>query len=582
MPSEIRLFALLIGINTYDVSLDASTRLSGFKKLNGAVRDAESFALYLQNRFRVPQDQITLLTNEAATRSQIIDALVKLQNDDRIEKDDAIFLFYAGHGTELPSPKIFKCEEGSKIQAIVPYDCDFVDEKGVVVPPIPDYILGIYLSKIVEKKGNNVTAIFDCCHSASATRGASSGDDSTVSISRSVVLQSSEVYSQQLFQELSELQPVTRGNVFVPKYLNRGLGTHILLAACKATEEAHETNGRGRFSAALLQLLDRVSSGTLQYCDILNQIDKIEGQNPQCEGLNLHRVLFDRKVLPVQRKSFDIVYDGNADGGRGQITVRAGEIHNINLDSEFAVYLKSDISFTNQIGTLLVQELGDFKFTARRPNGAPELNFNQLLVAVQNKIGTEKERIRIYSPPHDGFRKLYEDLVQKQDFTHHPLNNFTLLKSSTSTQRPEVEISLIENKFKFIMSTPPMQEKQPIITHAVDVDNSDLADDELAWIFARMAHFYQELKYKNDFNDDVRKNILRGVDVEFYRLQDDADTDILAPTGSNLCTDGVVNLHLANKADEEEPYGFKITNASSSKLYVNAFLFNTHNLSIGE
>lgn len=147
---------MLIGINSY------KTTHPDFPRLRGAVHDALEFKKYLNNRLNVPSNQIVLLTDEMATRSNIIRVLKGLVADERIVRDDPILLYYAGHGAEIKPPKYREHETGSKIQSIVPYDCDVYDESGGGVPPLPDYVLGILLSKIADMKGNNIVSYSKC------------------------------------------------------------------------------------------------------------------------------------------------------------------------------------------------------------------------------------------------------------------------------------------------------------------------------------------------------------------------------------------------------------------------------------
>jgi hypothetical protein len=57
----------------------------------------------------------------------------------------------------------------------------------------------------------------------------------------------------------------------------RGLGSHVLVAACNETEVAREEDRRGRFTGALLELLKQEGRlETLTYSDILKHIRPIE------------------------------------------------------------------------------------------------------------------------------------------------------------------------------------------------------------------------------------------------------------------------------------------------------------------
>lgn len=146
------LFAMLIGINKY------ATSYSNFSHLRGTVSDALEFKTYLQDRLGIPSNQIVLLNDKAVTHSKIIEALKDLGNDACIEVGDAILLYYAGHGAEIDPPKYREDRARKKIQAIVLHDCNSINDSGQQVPPIPHYLLRNLLSKVVERKGDNIVS----------------------------------------------------------------------------------------------------------------------------------------------------------------------------------------------------------------------------------------------------------------------------------------------------------------------------------------------------------------------------------------------------------------------------------------
>jgi len=55
--------------------------------------------------------------------------------------------------------------------------------------------------------------------------------------------------------------------------INGGLRSHVLLSACSSSGQAWESNGRGVFTVALLNLLRVVVTDSLRYCDILVRLD---------------------------------------------------------------------------------------------------------------------------------------------------------------------------------------------------------------------------------------------------------------------------------------------------------------------
>jgi hypothetical protein len=140
-----RLFALIIGIGKY--------ALKQFNDLPGAIPDANKIVNWLVADLQVPRHQVSLITDEAASRAGIISALEALRADDRIHQGDPIFIYYAGHGSGIPPPEDWECGgPGRKIQILVPQD--YAPEHGI--HGIPDYVLGCLIHRIAEKKGNNI------------------------------------------------------------------------------------------------------------------------------------------------------------------------------------------------------------------------------------------------------------------------------------------------------------------------------------------------------------------------------------------------------------------------------------------
>jgi len=114
------------------------------------------------------------------------------------------------------------------------------------------------------------TVILDCCHSASGTREGELSTDV-----RGVVLDD-ELPLDPDIQEVSV--PISRGSQIKTGFGVRGLGSHVLISACKEGEKAREEDKQGRFTAAFLDLLKKKGRlETLTYTDILKHISPIEG-----------------------------------------------------------------------------------------------------------------------------------------------------------------------------------------------------------------------------------------------------------------------------------------------------------------
>jgi hypothetical protein len=147
------LFALIIAINQYRWKKD-------FHSLRGAVPDGRAFRDYLKTRLRVPEDQISTLFDEQATRSAIIQAFRDLSKNRRINQGDPIFIFYAGHGSQKRPHPDWK-EPNAKIQVIIPYDCTPDQTPAPAsVPPIPDRTIAALIDEIATEKGDNIVSGF--------------------------------------------------------------------------------------------------------------------------------------------------------------------------------------------------------------------------------------------------------------------------------------------------------------------------------------------------------------------------------------------------------------------------------------
>ncbi|CAE6451151.1 unnamed protein product, partial [Rhizoctonia solani] len=345
------LHALLIGIDSY----------KNFAKLSGAVRDVQSVCDFLRCDLAVPESHITMLTNDQATRSGIINAIKWLSRDTTINRFDPIVIFYAGHGCEVDSPL---SDYKEKAQCLAPWDLGHPGADGKSIPPIPDYTLSALLNELAVAKGNNITVIFDSCHSASSTRGVrgmstKAEPQSCVQVSTnnqpltSITGGASSFNCRARSLNLADFPPLTyetdkeiirrvqrrrrwrviivsvRSHLFfmrlntmserrptgirVPaqrlfnKDIPELLGfsrSHVLLAACGHAEQSYECTecDCGFFTAALLQVLRSSRIQKLKYKWCFEAFPKLltpSPQNPVYEGDTASRVFFTVSALTI-------------------------------------------------------------------------------------------------------------------------------------------------------------------------------------------------------------------------------------------------------------------------------------------
>jgi formylglycine-generating enzyme required for sulfatase activity len=134
--------AVIIGIDQY-------ANLPADKQLTYAVKDAKGVADVLKRQYKF--DQIITLYNKDATRKRITKLLL-VELPKQLGKEDALFIFWAGHGNQL------SYHEGD-IGYLIPYDGDPYDlTTDITMVEIRDTI-----SKVIPAK--HIFYVMDACYS---------------------------------------------------------------------------------------------------------------------------------------------------------------------------------------------------------------------------------------------------------------------------------------------------------------------------------------------------------------------------------------------------------------------------------
>ena len=140
-------WALLIGIDKYE----------SVRKLNYAVKDAESMQNILLNTFGFSSEKITLLTNEQANKQNILKSFSDITKN--ANANDRVIIFFAGHGETMDLP------EGGEMGYLLPVDGNRED---------------LYLSSIgmdelkklsLMSKAKHVLYLIDACYGGIAAIG---------------------------------------------------------------------------------------------------------------------------------------------------------------------------------------------------------------------------------------------------------------------------------------------------------------------------------------------------------------------------------------------------------------------------
>jgi len=151
--------ALLVGIDVYKpADPEIAVTRGGWTNLDGCVNDAKAIEEIIITRFGFEKKNISSVFDQDAKRKRIIDELEKLIAVS--QKGDIVFIYYAGHGSQVYNSLSTEESGDMEDESIVP--ADLLD--------IRDKEMAILFNRFIDK-GVILTLIFDSCHSGSIARG---------------------------------------------------------------------------------------------------------------------------------------------------------------------------------------------------------------------------------------------------------------------------------------------------------------------------------------------------------------------------------------------------------------------------
>ncbi|KAG9121488.1 hypothetical protein FRC07_002546, partial [Ceratobasidium sp. 392] len=543
-----KFFALIVGINDYPE----------IKPLKGAVPDAQAVAEYLREYLDIPDDHIAEIYNEKATRAGIIQAFRNLCDDERIEKDDAILIFYAGHGGEVEAPEGWETD-GQKIQGLIPYDVRTLDITGRIVEIIPDRTVGSLLEDLAEAKGDNITVIFDCCHSASGTR-ASEDPQARLVDSKDLPPLSSDTDKYIIRQP----DPSTRAAVIPAGFAHRGLRSHVLLAACMATEVAWEREGRGEFTSAILSILKNTAVDKMTYTELKDSLPKMIQQNPQCEGENKTRILFNNKLAGASPIMTRVEIDEDI------IKLHAGFAQGVTKGARFDIYQHhlNDPMSNPCLATLEVTAVLNFHSVLTATGDLPQIQNPAYARQVSPGRGHE---IKVYV-----FPALQEKLQGDPEWRDKFLSDDSSFVARPTFDISEADLSLdLRSDNRVTYDTHNKISNEHGITRLPETTRVDVKQI-LAALQSAAAWDWHVGRTNPDspFKDDVRIEVFR-VKEDLTKWNPDGRRPLI-PAGENLNTNGVAEIFV----DPTHYYGYRIVNDTALDLYPYLFYFDASKLSI--
>lgn len=285
---------------------------------------------WLTHDLDVPKEQVCMLTDSHATKEGIENAFMdRLVNNPAIQPDDAIIVFFAGHGSRVNAPRDWYhgVRKPRTVEVICTYDFDSKDEHGRVAG-ISDRSMHAMLKELAEVKGDNITVILDCCFSPSQT------PENIRERSRTRWTPPIKTAPEDLYRGL---WPGARAR---PQHSQFGFiepcpTTHIVIAACSPGHIAVEGKEGGRLTAGFLHAMSNLTLHHTNYANLLDYMNRqaVDGtQVAVCLGKNKSRVLFNDVPFIVDPQYVSI------SSARGDLRVEAGSIHGVMEGSEFSIH----------------------------------------------------------------------------------------------------------------------------------------------------------------------------------------------------------------------------------------------------
>lgn len=221
--------ALVVGIDKYK---------NPAWNLQGCTMDAAVTSGMLQDHFGFVGDNVRLLLDDRATKANILARLDWLVRD--AKPGDSLVFFYAGHGSQV------RDRDGDELddhmdEILCPHDLNWDD-------PLTDDILAQYFGRVPE--GVNLTVVFDCCNSGTATRSL------YVPVGPDGKLGEPEYKKSRYIAPPLDIEHRARGIVLPKPAVKLGQvvikNRHTLFSACQSNQEAQEKvidgQTRGAFS----------------------------------------------------------------------------------------------------------------------------------------------------------------------------------------------------------------------------------------------------------------------------------------------------------------------------------------------
>ena len=524
------LFALVVGIDAYEDQVVLNQKVA-FPKLRGCVADATKVRRYLDNDTSFEQKHIQFLTNQQATKTEIVKAFRELG---KAGKDDVIVFYYSGHGTqEAADASVWTSEQDGKLECLVSYYDEAHDN---------DYLISDkelrYLINGVSQSGAHIVVISDCCHSGDNTRNAGLIKSTYEQV---VERRIPYVFPQRTWERFifsTELSPAD----FTGKHIDAVLppARHVSLSACESDESAVEVSGEGVFTKYLLKSLE-ASGGQLSYSALHGRVKQmLNNAFEQTPVMYIppafHRELALNNVFNKPGGAGSATYADVIRDGAGNWVLQRGAVHGIGRATRGITVRDGE-----QIYEAKVRSVGA----------------DTTILAFDNAVEAALDTSRIYQGYVEGL--MSQQLKIHLNNVDNILTDSLLLTEKLMSEIPaQARLEAKEADADYTLSfrngravlTKPFDTFRPVVEQ-IELDSEAFASE----LVKDLKHISNWHFLKNLQNDAAAGSPLR-IEVS------DGDGQ---PIGAD---NGVVRLHYQQIDGEwKGSIGIRITNTSSRKLY---------------
>jgi len=268
--------ALLIGINKY--------QMPG-ANLNGCVNDVNNMWDILVNKQGFEPDNIRMVTDERATKANILSRLEWLVAGSKA--GDLLIFQYSGHGSQVRDRNGDELNDHMD-EILCPTDLDWDD-------PLTDDIVATYFKRI--PKGAFLTFICDACHSGTMDRSLVSPNSNPHPTKERFLPPPADILARSRGRDLKTKKVGCRSLFKSNGNVTYSEQRHMLLSGCRDDQTSADAfiDGKyqGAMTASLLKMLKthpdaswvRVHEEMLKYLSgSFSQVPQLSGPKPELEA----------------------------------------------------------------------------------------------------------------------------------------------------------------------------------------------------------------------------------------------------------------------------------------------------------